>query len=290
MPGARSGPRHFKLGETRHFHFVSTLFEHRAEHRHPRGHHGFMQSATSTRYSPTWMPSIITAQSGSALRSRLIISASFSRVAPTNRRLTALLLVPRDRMPDGAESSDRSVEGRRPWLGDRAPDGFAPPADLRDSSSRRRPPARESSQSPRASDGGDDRSSGSALRPSGRLPQRSVTAVTEEPDARMGHVRIRPDQRPNAAGTSAQIDDARISIEHHTTLARTPAAACRARRLGATSPRRHECAPRLLHQRSHARSICVRDCSGNIRQAERPPTLHGSRQSFNFAPCNILFK
>jgi hypothetical protein len=43
-----------------------------------------------------------------ALRSRLIISASFARVAPTNRRLTALLLAPRDRMPEGAESSDRS--------------------------------------------------------------------------------------------------------------------------------------------------------------------------------------
>jgi hypothetical protein len=42
------------------------------------------------------MPSMITAQIDSALKSRPIISVSVCPVALTKRRLTALLLVPRD--------------------------------------------------------------------------------------------------------------------------------------------------------------------------------------------------
>ncbi|HEX3598406.1 MAG TPA: hypothetical protein VHU80_25035 [Polyangiaceae bacterium] len=55
-----------------------------------------------------WMPSIIVAQIASPLRSRLIISASFSPVAETKRRLTALLLVPRVATRGGAGSIDRA--------------------------------------------------------------------------------------------------------------------------------------------------------------------------------------
>src|SRR5262249_34655365 len=58
-----------------------------------------MPRAISTTCSPTWMPSIITARSARPARLRPIISASCSRVAATNRRLTALLLVPRAGKP-----------------------------------------------------------------------------------------------------------------------------------------------------------------------------------------------
>ena len=67
-----------------------------------------MPGATSTRCSPTWMPSIITTHAVSLLRSRPIISSSVCRVAATKRWLTALLLVPREASPGGAGSRERA--------------------------------------------------------------------------------------------------------------------------------------------------------------------------------------
>ncbi len=61
-----------------------------------------------TRCSSTWMPSIMSAQRASLPRSRPINSASFCFVAATNRRLTALRLVPRDASPGGAGSIERA--------------------------------------------------------------------------------------------------------------------------------------------------------------------------------------
>lgn len=65
-----------------------------------------MPSATRMMCSPKWIPSIISTASFSAPSGCARCSSTRADVAATKRRLTALLLVPRDLTPIG--SSDRS--------------------------------------------------------------------------------------------------------------------------------------------------------------------------------------